>query len=831
MDAGLRQAQPDPSTGSGRTGSSGERARVHLFILSARDDAALANTARRFATALAGRADRELADLCFTAATSRASFACRATVLARSIAELCERLLALAEGREAEGLRRARVTRRDPARIAFLFTGQGAQYAGMARSLYAQQPVFRAALDACAQALDGVLPRPLLDVLFADADGAIDETRYTQPALFAVEHALAALWAAWGIVPDVAMGHSVGEYTAACLAGVMPLAQALALVAERGRLMQSLPAGGAMAAVHAPEAEVAAALVPWAGQLSIGAVNAPRQTVVSGAAAAVEAVCEQFTARGVRCQALVVSHAFHSPLVDPILDAFERAAAGVALARPQLRLVSNLTGRIAEAAEVVQPRYWRRHVREAVRFADGIHALAGLKPDICLEVGPHPTLLNLAEAGFEGEAAPVFVPTLRKGRDDLEQLDESLASLFLAGASLDWRAVWSGRGVRLAELPATPFRRERCWFQAGPAPVARSGTPTGHPLLGTRLRSPLRDLVQFEATLRGEDLPYLADHRVQGRILLPATGFLEMALAASRLVSGAPRMLADVVISEPLVFEAGETRTLQLLLRREADSFEILSLGEHEADDAWHTHVQGRYLDTHAAPEARAAHEPAEAVRVRCGELLDGPAHYARLAARQLDFGPSLLGVQRIHRRDGEALGEIALPMAAGRAGYEIHPALLDAALQVMAAALPAQAGGGRAYLPLAIARVALHRTPGDTLSSHVQLTPGGSSDTLKAGLVLFDAQGVGDAANTTRAAGTPIADGRVSHQVVGAAGDVHVVQAMLIEHSASRRPAETGVAMCGEVAHRDVARIGCVHRREAAPFLSLTDVGILTAR
>ncbi|KQU73850.1 MULTISPECIES: type I polyketide synthase [unclassified Rhizobacter] len=732
-------AQPDPSTGSGRT----EGGAVHLFIVSARDEASLADTARRFATSLAGRPDSELPDLCYTAAVSRAGFAQRATVLARSVAELCERLLALADGREADGVQTARVTRRDPARIAFLFTGQGAQYAGMARALYAQQPVFRAALDECAQALIGVLPRPLLDVIFDDTT-AIDETRYTQPALFSVEIALAKLWAAWGIAPDVVIGHSVGEYAAACVAGVMTLPQALALIAERGRLMQSLPAGGAMAAVFAAEADVAEAVAPFAAQLSIAAVNAPSQTVISGSAAAVDAVCERFGARGVRCQKLPVSHAFHSPLVAPVLDAFETAAAATPMARPQLRLVSNLTGQLADASAITQPAYWRRHVREAVRFADGLRTLAGLKPDVCIEVGPHPTLLNFA-ADLVDEL-PVRVPTLRKGRVDADQLAESLAALFLAGAPLDWRAVWSASGARLAELPPTPFRRERCWFQARPPVAARSGTPTGHPLLGTRLRSPLRELVQFETTLRGDDLPYLADHQVQGRVILPATGFLEMALAASRIVSGAARAVADVVISEPLVFAPDEARTLQLLLRHgadsgadsEADTFEILSLGDGEPDDAWHTHVQGRY----AAIDASPSHESAEAIHARCTESIDAGSHYANLAARQLAFGPALQGVQRLLRRDGEALGEIALPPAAGRADYVMHPALLDASLQVMAAALPAQAAAGRAYLPLAIGRVAVHRASGDRLSSHVRITPGGSGDTLKAELVLFDTHG-----------------------------------------------------------------------------------------
>ena len=438
-----------------------------LLALSARDDDAFIELASRYADALEGRSDDELADVCHTANAGRAHFAHRATVIGRSIGELRTGLNALARGEDAMGVRTARITRRDPPRIAFLFTGQGAQYAGMSQDLYDVAPVFRAALDRCAKLLTSHLARPLLEVLFSapGRPAPLDETAYTQPALFAVEYALTELWRSWGVTPNVVMGHSVGEYVAACVAGVLNLEDALRLIAKRGSLMQSLPSGGAMAAIFAPEERVAKAIVPHISRLSIAAVNGPAQTVISGDAAEVEAVCQHFVAQGIRCQPLPVSHAFHSPLMDPILDQFEREANAVRFAAPRMRLISNLTGRLAEISEVTRSGYWRRHVREAVRFGDGLRTLSTLRPEIVVEIGPNPTLLAFAGSAFD-EVTPLLIPSLRKGRPDREQMLEGLAAIYRAGARIDWRGVGDGTSRQIVDLPTYPFQRQRYWFQA-----------------------------------------------------------------------------------------------------------------------------------------------------------------------------------------------------------------------------------------------------------------------------------------------------------------------------------------------------------------------------
>lgn len=652
-----------------------------------------------------------LADIARTLGEGRAHLRHRAVIKADSIESLTRGLDAVARAKAADEIATGEVADRDPPRIAFVFTGQGSQYCGMSAGLYQQVPAFRAAFDRCDEILKPLLGASLHKlVLESTSETELARTGLAQPAIFAVEYALAELLASLGVKPAAVIGHSLGEYVAACVAGAIGLPDALRLVAARGALMQSLPAGGAMAAVFASEARVAEAIAPYRTEVSIAAVNGPAQTVISGAAAAVSAIRDALAAAGVKSQPLNVSHAFHSPLMQPIAAQFEREVARVAFARPRMRIISNVTGCATGPDEMASPAYWLRHLLEPVRFADGLSAIAEMDIDICLEVGPTPALSAFAASVLEGPDAPRFMTTLRKGRDDWRAILDTVGSLHLAGVPIEWRGFDSERVGRPLHLPTAQFKREVYWVSApvaAPHPV--NCHSSGHPLLGARVRSPLADIAQFETIIAAETAPFIADHVVGERTIMPATGFIEMALGAGQRVSGGLPALAGVVIAEPLSLARDEGRCVQTIVRSSAGkpvSFEIVSCAVDDADGAWTRHVHGDYADRSAATGIVSA-MPARSTR-----RITRQDHYDALAARGLTFGASLRGVCRIEAGVRDAIGDIELPQEAGEIdAFTVHPALLDACIQVVSAVVPPS--DGVTYLPMEIAHVAFSRKPG----------------------------------------------------------------------------------------------------------------------
>ncbi|KYC35299.1 hypothetical protein WA1_09105 [Scytonema hofmannii PCC 7110] len=441
---------------------------LHLLTLSAKSEQALLDLACRYQALLADHPTESLADVCFTANTGRAQFAHRLAIVAKSNEDLTEQLSAFANGDKPVGLVNGHVQDRKRPQIAFLFTGQGAQYFSMGRQLYDTQPTFRRALERCDELLRPFLEQPLLSVLFEKSDDSkilLSQTVYTQPALFALEYALAELWCSWGIVPDIVMGHSVGEYVAACVAGVLSLEDGLQLIAERGRLIQALPEDGMMAAVFADEARVVSAIDPHKSRIAIAAINGPNNIVISGNRATVEAVLKQLHAEGINARPLQVSHGFHSPLMEPILDKFEHLASQVQFAAPRIPLVSNLTGQILPTGEIPDETYWRRHLRETVQFAAGMHTLADQGYNLFIEVGPHPTLLGMGKHCLPPDSS-TWLPSMRKGQDDLWVLLNSLSALYIKGTNVNWVGFYQDYQLFKISLPTYPFQRKRYWVES-----------------------------------------------------------------------------------------------------------------------------------------------------------------------------------------------------------------------------------------------------------------------------------------------------------------------------------------------------------------------------
>ena len=434
----------------------------HLLTLSAKTESSLQELTQFFSDSLRNT-QYEVQDLAFTSNTTRAHFEHRLAIQASSNEELLKGLEDFLNNSDSPLVVTGQSKPTAQPKIAFLFTGQGSQYAGMGKQLYETQPVFRAALDECAKILDSILDRALLEIIFSDKDDStIHQTQYTQPALFAFEYSLAQMWLSWGIKPHAVMGHSVGEYVAACIAGVFTLEDGLRLIVERARLMGGLPQSGTMVAVFADATKIADALKPYQDKVSIAASNGPDNTVISGEKSAVQAVVDELTKLGITSKPLVVSHAFHSPLMDSILDEFESFANRIQFSNPQILFFSNITGEVI--AQPLDTAYLRNHIRAEVKFSTGIQSLANLGIDAFIEIGPSPMLLGMGKRCLP-ESKSAWLPSLRQNQDEWQTILDSLGKLYVQGVDVDWKGFDSGYSRNKVSLPNYPFDRQRYWIE------------------------------------------------------------------------------------------------------------------------------------------------------------------------------------------------------------------------------------------------------------------------------------------------------------------------------------------------------------------------------
>ncbi len=736
----LEQA-PAPAASTGAP----ERPR-HVLTVSGRSTAVVADLARSYAKQLREQ-NVDLADFAFTLNAGRAHFAHRASFVASSATEAADSFGRIAAG-GTEGVCVGTSPPRPP-RVAFLFTGQGSQYAGMARALYDTQPQFRAAIDECAELLDGQMSKPLRAVLFPSAgeESAIDSTEYTQPALFALEYALATLWMSWGVRPSMVMGHSVGEVVAATVAGVFSLEDGLKLIAARGRLMGALPRNGGMVSVLATESRVAEAIAPWRADVGIAAINGPESIVISGLQTSLREVMARLEAAGVKCAALNVSHAFHSPLMRPMLAQFEQVLAGISFSPPRIDLVSNVTGR-AIGAQIATASYWSEHVLATVQFAPAVQALAKTGCEVMLEIGPHPVLLGMARLCVDQDKV-AWLPSLRKAKDEWTQMLESLAALYACGVEVDWVAFDSGWPRRRLTVPGYPFQRERYWINVSAAIPESPRAPLLHPLLGREVLQSLSAARLFETQLDLARLPYLEDHRIRGSLLVPSPAFMEMMLAAGAQQFGATSLqLADFTVHQGLALESGTPVTLQLVLEPGADGAAAVRIVSQDASDSrWMTHATGRV----AASAAAGAPTQVEAIQSRLTERVDVGTYYEWLSSLGLEFGPRFRAAQTIQRRDGEVLARVRVPAAleSGLSEYLQQPAVLDACLHVIGAGLPGAGAGvlNDAYMLLNVENIRWYgRAPREFwvhVTTDAAMAPGGEQpETFRANLSLLDDSG-----------------------------------------------------------------------------------------
>ncbi len=732
--------------------------RRHVMKLSGRTGAAVEQQAAQFAEFLSDHPEAALADVCYSANTGRSDFNHRAAIACDSRESLHKGLTTLAVGKASPSVKRGQLKGITRPKVAMLFTGQGSQYPQMGRELYQTEPVFRAAIDECNEILRTGLTESLLTVLFpntSEDEELINETGFTQPALFALEYAVARLWRSWGVEPSILLGHSVGEYVAATIAECMTLNEGLGLISERARLMQQISLPGKMAVIFAPEQEVAARLAGKEQLVAIAAVNGPENTVISGDADTIDALVDQFETAGIGLQRLVVSHAFHSPLMDEMLDDFERFAAGIDFQPPKIFLVSNLTGQLMTDAPTAQ--YWRDHVRNAVRFVDGLQRVAESKANILLEVGPTASLLGMAKR-FLSDGEIATIASLRKGQDADQTMASAVSDMYTAGAKIDWRNRDRYLSAKRVLLPGYPFNRERYWFDLDESArgVARHRS-IGHPLLGTRVPSVWANAVH-EAVVDAHTPSYLVDHQVQGSVVTPAAAFIEQGLAAARQTFGdGHHGVRDVSVQAAMFLADEGARLVQVTLEPEAGGrteMESYSSPTDADSPEWNLHATATLLHESQLPDIESlATIDLEAVRQRVIDLKTRDEFYDIVGERGLVYGPQFQVLGDVVRTRTEALAPIEAHenVVAELGKYQLHPVLGDACLQTLASTVPLEDDGSYSpytYMPIAVGQVRVVQ-PIDNLEQPVYCyairrseDDGPSPDTITSDVYLVDLGG-----------------------------------------------------------------------------------------
>ncbi|HEU4577828.1 MAG TPA: SDR family NAD(P)-dependent oxidoreductase [Polyangiaceae bacterium] len=727
----LLQEAPDAGMSANGVARSAE-----LIVLSARNGDALVGVAERLREHIEAHPSHALRDLAHNLVTTRALLDHRLAFAVPDRAGLLQALADVAQRSTPAGAQQGSLSSQSR-KCAWLFTGQGAQRLGMGRQLAAEWPVFSAAMDRVCALLDPLLDHPLRDVMWAEPGSApaalLDQTGFTQPALFALEWALAELWRSWGIEPDLVLGHSIGELAAACVAGIFTIEEGARLVAARARLMQQLPVGGAMLAVADSEMHVLEAIEPYARTVSMAVVNAPNSVVIAGVEADVSALSEQFRRRGIQTRSLTVSHAFHSPLMEPILAEFRRVAESISYQPARVPIVADSSGALLHD-ELCSAEYWVRHVRETVRFAAGVQTLLAAGVDTFLELGPRPTLLGLVSEAHSASGA-VLLASLRPPRSEPESVLEALGGWTVRGGRVDWCGVFPGGSARLT-LPRYPWQQTSYWLDL---PQARaSGEKTRHPLLGVRVASASADAI-YESWPSAKQPVWLGEHRVAGRIIFPAAATAELLRAAAEeYASGVPRLLTRLELRSPLEIHPPEGSRVQVVLSEEGMTASLFSqAGRSTADAEWTLHAVAELA---AAGTNSPAGIQLEAIRVRCADPVDVSECYARFEAMGLSYGPSFRGLKRLWRGSGEALAEISVEDPSCNE-FVLHPALLDAALQSLSALVTELPS--RPLLPFELEQLSVQRPGASSAFVYARRSGASNSDTLSAQLTLVDPSGM----------------------------------------------------------------------------------------
>ena len=706
-----------------REESNGSPETPQLLVLSAKTDSALRDLAAVYRQWLQAHKDADLADVAYTTGARRRHLEIRAALVS-STNEQARGLLDHLERSASHSDLYEGIERRTTPKVAWQFTGQGSQYLGMSKELYATQSVFRDAIVECERSLRQWREERLTDVLFRHEE-LIDHTRWTQPALFAVQMGLTRLLESWGLQPDVVLGHSVGQYAAACVAGILSWEDGLRMISERGRLIGELPTGGAMMAIFAPEDDVQTAIATRSA-VSLAALNGTH-TVISGPQTDLEEIARDFQDRDIRCTSLTTSHAFHSPLMEPVLEPFQQVADQLRYQTARIPLICNVTGEPLPVNEIVTGAYWRRHIREPVRFADSISAVNKLGCEVLLEVGPKPVLTNMAAATWQGNRSGLIC-CLQSDQKDQGAMLSAVAQLYVHGVTPDFNAIDHREERNALVLPTYPFQRRRFW---GPAkPQARQAEEhSAHPLLGGKLPLAGRsNETRYESWVAADRPAWIADHQVMGDVVLPGAAYVEVALAAADADE-----LHELKFEQPLR-PASSTR-MQTIVQSASDQKAIEVYSTPERNVTWTRHFSAKLSPT---SDGRPTPVDRATIAQRCNHSTDASDFYQMMNGLRLHYGSQFQTVQSLQYSDSEILAH--LKTTSDIRGYTIPPTLLDGAFHSLAVGMMHQSDASL-FLPVGVERVRCFSSVDSEAWCHAQWTqPDG--EIRMADLTLYDNSG-----------------------------------------------------------------------------------------
>ncbi len=717
---------PSPSQWGGEKGRG-----YYLLPLSGHNENALIARAGQFRDLLASGAIQNLRDLTYTASAKRNHYDYRAAVVGQTPEQMVEQLDALLRG---EMRPESAAGQAHPVKLAFVFSGQGPQWWAMGRQLLESEPVFREMIEKCDALFKQYAPWSLLAELTAEENKSrLDQTEIAQPAIFALQVALAALWRSWGIVPEAVVGHSIGEIAAAQVGGILSLEDAVRVAYHRGRLMQQATGFGKMAAVELPAAEAQKLIAPYADKLSIAAVNSPTSCVISGEPEALEKILAQAESQGIYQKMMRVNYAFHSPQMQRFQSEMTKIVASIKTQKAAVPVYSTVRGGLSEVGDF-GAGYWARNIREAVRFADTITGMSQAGFNTFLEISPHPVLAKDMEQTLNGQGA--IFSSLRRNRDEQATMLSALGGLYAQGLKPDWKALYPDGGGYVS-LPTYPWQRQHYWLEHFSRKNIQRDE-NAHPLLGRQIQSPALEGIIFESQLSAEWPPFLNEHRIFGTAILPATAYLEMVLSAADALGAGSYALENVAILEALPLPDEGERTVQVILTTTDTETNFQLVSRNENGD-WRHHAEGKITTVGDVGAHRDA--PLQDAQNRCNESSSIDEHYRQIQENGLDFGAGFRGLEQIWRGDGETLGFVRLPddLANDAGRYHIHPALLDACLQVLTAALPNDA----LYLPVSLDNIQIFETPGTMLWSHAQVkNPVNSSGVVTGDISLYSEAG-----------------------------------------------------------------------------------------